>query len=261
MLRYKWRLVFGGIAIVITTALALTLPYLLGSAIDALTSLPGQAPGAGAVRPFHMGGVLNMLAAGKPQGEIYDVVGLILLLAGLQGIGEFFSRYLVNEVSRMVEYELRNDLFAHLQRMQQSFFQSVHTGDIMARATNDLSSVRAFLGPGISNSVRTILMFVIASALMIGINIKLAVIFVFFMPMVSISFVVIGRQMQNRWERVQAQFGNLSTYAQENFSGIRVVKAYAQEEYEVQHFAKANADYVRRSLAYQRLTQPLWPMI
>src|SRR5207249_3845421 len=148
-----------------------------------------------------------------------------------------------------------------LQRMQQSFFQSVHTGDIMARATNDLSSVRAFLRPGISNSVRTILMFVIASALMIGINIKLAVIFVFFMPMVSISFVVIGRQMQNRWERVQAQFGNLSTYAQENFSGIRVVKAYAQEEYEVQHFAKANADYVRRSLAYQRLNQLLWPMM
>src|SRR6266508_2759525 len=107
MLRYTGRLLFGCISIVITTALALTLPYLLGSAID-------------------------MLKAGRPQEEIVRVVGLILLLAALQGVGEFFSRYLVNEVSRKVEYELRNDLFAHLQRMQQSFFQGVHTGDIMA---------------------------------------------------------------------------------------------------------------------------------
>src|SRR5436305_14419595 len=125
-------------------------------------------------------------------------------------------------MARDIEYELRNDMFAHLQRMQQSFFQNMHAGDIMARATNDLSAVRGCLGPGISNGVRTSMMFVLASVLMITINVKLALILVFFMPLVSVAFIVIGRRMQIHYESVQAQFGNMSTYAQENFSGIRV---------------------------------------
>jgi ATP-binding cassette subfamily B protein len=189
------------------------------------------------------------------------LVGIILLVSAVQGVFEFYSRYEVNAVSRILEYELRNDLFAHLQRMQQSFFQNMHTGDIMARATNDLSSVRAFLGPGLSNSLRTTLMFIIASALMVTINLKLAIILVFFMPLVSVAFVIIGRRMHHHYEGVQAQFGSMSTYAQENFSGIRVVKAYAQEEYEIEHFSRANRFYVTKSLAYQRLNQLLWPMM
>src|SRR5205807_2524909 len=105
------------------------------------------------------------------------------------------------------------------------------------------------------------LMFIIASALMITINIKLALILMFFMPLVSVAFIVIGRRMHTRYESVQAQFGNMSTYAQENFSGIRVVKAYAQEEFEIKHFSVANRYYVDRSLAYQRLNQLLWPLM
>lgn len=236
MARYKVRLLFGALTTVFTAMLALTLPYLLGNAIDKLQK-------------------------GRPRNEVVAVVGLILLLATIQSVGEFFSRYLTNQVSRVIEYELRDDLFAHLQRMQQSFFQNMHTGDIMARATNDLSAVRAFLGPGVSNSLRTVLMFVIASALMVTINLKLALILMLFMPMVSVAFVMIGGRMHQRFERVQSQFGKLSTYAQENFSGIRVVKAYAQEEYETQHFAHESKDYFYRSLAYQRLDTLLWPMM
>lgn len=234
--RYRGRLIFGGIMIVATTFLSLSLPYLVGTAIDSIK-------------------------AGQPNDQVTVIAGLILLLAAIQGVGDFYARYSLNEVSRIVEYELRNDLFAHLQRMQQSFFQNMHTGDIMARATNDLSAVRAFLGPGISNSVRTVLMFLVASALMITINLGLALIVMFFMPMVSVAFVIIGRRMHQRYERVQAQFGQLSTYAQENFSGIRVVKAYAQEEYETHHFAIASRDYINRSMEYQRLNQLLWPMM
>jgi ATP-binding cassette subfamily B multidrug efflux pump len=234
--RYRGRLIFGGIMIVATTILSLTLPYLVGTAIDSIKT-------------------------GQPNDQVTIIAGLILLLAAIQGVGDFYARYSVNEVSRLVEYELRNDLFAHLQRMQQSFFQNMHTGDIMARATNDLTAVRAFLGPGLSNSVRTVLMFLVASALMLTINLGLALIVMFFMPMVSLAFVIIGRRMHQRYERVQAQFGQLSTYAQENFSGIRVVKAYAQEEYETHHFAIASRDYINRSMAYQRLNQLLWPMM
>ena len=236
MARYKGRLIFSLMVIVITSMLALTLPYLLGTAIDKLKD-------------------------GRPQSEIVTMVMIILGLAALQAVGDFFARFYANEVSRVVEYDLRNDLFAHLQRMQQSFFQEMHTGDIMARATNDLSAVRAFLGPGVSNSLRTVLMFIIASALMLSINITLALILLFFMPMVTVAFVLIGRKMHERFEEVQAQFGKLSTYAQENFSGIRVVKAYAQEEYEVEHFSEESRVYFRRSMSYQRLDQLLWPMM
>jgi ATP-binding cassette subfamily B protein len=235
-MRYKKRLLFGAFMILLSTMLALVLPYLVGTAIDKLRT-------------------------GQPRDQILTLVGIILLVSAVQGVFEFYSRYEVNAVSRILEYELRNDLFAHLQRMQQSFFQNMHTGDIMARATNDLSSVRAFLGPGLSNSLRTTLMFIIASALMVTINLKLAIILVFFMPLVSVAFVIIGRRMHHHYEGVQAQFGSMSTYAQENFSGIRVVKAYAQEEYEIEHFSRANRFYVTKSLAYQRLNQLLWPMM
>jgi ATP-binding cassette subfamily B protein len=234
--RYKVNLMVGAAMIVVTTILALTLPYLLGVAVD-------------------------KLQAGRPREEVLMLAGLILALASVQGVSEFFARYSIVRVSRVVEYELRNDLFAHLQRMHQGFFHQMHTGDIMARATNDLSAVRQFLGAGINNSVRTLLMFVLASALMLSINLRLALILTFFMPLVSIAFVVIGRRMHQRFERVQAQFGNLSTYAQENFSGIRVVKAYAQEEHEIKHFAEVNRRYLEHSLEFHRLSQLLWPLM
>lgn len=234
--RFRGKMLWGAVAIVFSTLFALAQPYLIGNGIDRLRQ-------------------------GMPQEEILWIVGILLLLAAVQGVIDFYGRYLINEVSRIVEYQLRNDLFAHLQRQQASFFQGMHTGDIMARATNDLTSVRQFLGPGLSNSVRTILMFIMASVLMLTINWQLALILIFFMPMVSVSFIIIGRRMHRRFEQVQAQFGALSTYAQENFSGIRVVKAYAQEDYEIKHFSDASQEYVQRSLAYQKLNQMLWPMM
>ncbi|MEO8285070.1 MAG: ABC transporter ATP-binding protein [Chloroflexota bacterium] len=234
--RYWPTLLFGGLITVVTTFLSLAQPYLIGSAIDSITRQ-------------------------KPQQDVVNIALLIILFAAIQGVGEFFSRYTINSVSRKVEYELRNDFFAHLQTMQQSFFQDIHTGDVMARATNDMSAVRNALGPGLSNGVRTLLMFVVAAALMITINLKLALVLIFFMPLVSVAFVIIGRRMHQRFESVQAQFGHLSTYAQENFSGIRVVKAYAQEEFEAEYFAKESQDYFHRSLKYQRLNQLLWPMM
>jgi ATP-binding cassette, subfamily B, multidrug efflux pump len=237
---YLWghrpALLFGLLATVISTMLALAQPYFIGSAIDALQH-------------------------GRPAGDVYLIAVEILAFAALQGVFTFFVRYLINSVSRHVEYEMRRDLFAHLERMPQSFFQANHTGDIMARATNDLSAVRNMLGPGILNSVNTTLMFVIAAVLMFGIDTRLAIIAVVFLPLVSVAFTLIGAKMHERYERVQAQFGALSTRAQENLSGIRVVKAYAQEDHEIAVFDREGREYVRRSMAYQRLSGLLWPMM
>ena len=236
MTRHWPSLLLGAVMIVITALLALAQPALMGQAIDKLRT-------------------------GAPQEEVVQIAIIMVVLALIGGVGQFFSRYTVNAVSREVEYELRNDFFTHLQKMHQGWFQNMHTGDIMARATNDMSAVRMALGPGLSNGVSTLLMFVLASALMISINLKLAIVLILFMPMVSVAFVLIGRRMHKRFEDVQSQFGKLSTYAQENFAGIRVVKAYAQEEYEIQHFAEESRDYRRRSLKYQLLNQLLWPMM
>lgn len=234
--RFKGKMVWGAIAIIFSSLFSLSIPYLIGNGVDRIREA-------------------------APQSDIFLIGGIILAIAAVQGVADFYGRYLINEVSRITEYQLRNDLFAHLQRQQASFFQGRHTGDIMARATNDLTAVRQFLGPGISNSVRTILMFVLASVFMLTINWQLALILICFLPMVSLAFVVIGRRMHQRFESVQAQFGALSTYAQENFSGIRVVKAYAQEDYEIKHFSDASTEYVHKSLAYHRLNQLLWPMM
>ena len=236
MTRHWPSLLLGGIMVIATTVLALALPYLMGQAIDKLDKR-------------------------APQEEVVVLAILLVVLALIGGVGEFFSRYTLNAVSRQVEYELRNDFFTHLQAMHQGWLQNMHTGDIMARATNDMSAVRMALGPGLSNGVRTVLMFILASALMVSINVKLALVLIIFMPLVSVAFVLIGRRMHKRYEDVQAQFGKLSTYAQENFAGIRVVKAYAQEEYEIEHFAEESRDYRRRSLKYQLLNQLLWPMM
>jgi ATP-binding cassette subfamily B multidrug efflux pump len=236
-LKRQWvQLLWGLLASILATSLAVTQPYLLGNAVDKLTT-------------------------GRPQSEIVTLALIIVGIAVVQGIGEFFSRYLINGVSRYVEYELRNDFFAHLQGMSQSFFQGNHTGDIMARATNDMSAVRQALGPGISNSSRTVLMFVISAVLMLSINVGMALVIIVLVPVVTITFAVMLRKMTAQYEQVQAQFGNMSTYAQENFAGIRVVKAYAQEEYETEYFAKQSRIYYQHSLKYQRINQLVWPLM
>src|SRR5205823_14147052 len=110
-------------------------------------------------------------------------------------------------------------------------------------------------------SISTTLMFAIATVLMFGLNVELAIITVILLPLVSIAFTLIGRRMHIRYERVQAQFGHLSTLAQENFAGIRVIKAYGQEAHEIAAFERGNADYLRKSMDFFRFQGLLWPMM
>ncbi|MDQ2807896.1 MAG: ABC transporter ATP-binding protein/permease [Chloroflexota bacterium] len=232
--RYRPALAGMVLMIIVGTLLSLSQPRLLGMAVDSLQSgHPGD-------RPY-------WLAAG------------IVALAAVQGGFTFGMRFVSGRISRRVEYEMRRDLFGHLERLPQSFFGEMHTGDLMARATNDLSAVRMLLGPAIMNSVNTGILFLIAAWLMFALDWQLAAIAVIALPLVSVAFTVIGRMMHVRYERVQAQFGAIATRAQENFSGIRVVKAYAQEDYEITRFQAASQEYVERNMAYQRLSGLLWP--
>ena len=143
-------------------------------------------------------------------------------------------------VSRDVEYDLRNDFLAHVQKMSLSFLQSRSTGDIMSRATNDLNAVRSVLGPGIMYSMNTIALVIISTFILLRLNWKLTLLAYIPLALMSFSVKRIGGQIHDRFESIQEQFSNLSTKAQENLSGIRVVKAFAREESEIAEFGKLN---------------------
>jgi len=172
---------------------------------------------------------------------------------------KFVQRMLIAVTSYRIENDLRADLFDRLLSFDQMFYQQHYTGDLMARLTNDLSAVRQFLGPGLNGAATAVLTFLAATVLMMLVDPVLALIVVLLLPMATIVFVAIGGRMRQAFHRVQDQFGILSTRAQENFAGIRTVKAFAQEEAEIAVFAADNERYRKLNLHYVLLSGALWP--
>src|SRR5205814_8826467 len=160
-----------------------------------------------------------------------------------------------------IEFDLRNDLFRHLESLSYSFYQRTRTGDIMARATNDLNAVRMLLGPAIMYSANTLVFTAGALAFMWHISPRLTVYAFLPLPIVSIVIQYFGTRIHERFERIQAMFSDISARAQENFSGVRVIRAYAQEQAEIASFETANREYIARSLKLVRLMGMLWPTL
>ena len=234
MFRHIGVLLAGAGLIVIANLLALVPPLLLGQAIDGLRQHAGLA-------------TLTRIAL------------LIIGVALVAGVFQFCSRFVINSVSRRIEYEMRTDLFLHFQRLDLDYFQQRKIGDLVARATNDLSAVRQMLGPGVSNLCNTLVAFTVTAIAMVQIDARLTLYSLTVMPIITIMFILVGGGIQKRFRAVQDQFGEVSARAQENFSGIRVVKAYAQEDYELEEFNAINHDYVERSIAFAKLNSLLWP--
>jgi ATP-binding cassette subfamily B protein len=186
---------------------------------------------------------------------------LLVGLALSKGVFQFLTRWLVIGVSREIEYDLRNDLFRHLESLSYSHYQKNRTGDIMARATNDLNAVRMLLGPAIMYTANTLVFTAVALVFMWQISHKLTLYAFAPLPLASIVVQYFGRRIHERFEKIQAQFSDISARAQENFSGARVVRAYAQEEAEIALFETSNQEYVTRSLPLARLTGMLWPTL
>src|SRR5215813_9870141 len=187
-----------------------------------------------------------------------------LILVGLalsKGVFQFLTRWLVIGVSREIEYDLRNDMFRHLESLSYSYYQKNRTGDIMARATNDLNAVRMLLGPAIMYTANTLVFTAVALVFMWHISHKLTLYAFAPLPLASIVVQYFGHRIHERFEKIQAQFSDISARAQENFSGARVIRAYAQEEAEVALFETSNKEYVTRSLPLARLTGMLWPTL
>ncbi len=234
MLHHAAVLALGAALVVIANIIVLLPPMLLQQAIDGLHTHPASG---------------TLLRFGL----------LIVAIAVLAGIFQFSSRFAINGVSRQVEYEMRTDLFQHFQRLDLEYFQQRKLGDLVARATNDLSAVRQMLGPGVSNLCNTAVAFTVTAVAMVRVDARLTLYSLSVMPVITAVFVLLGGVIRRRYRDVQDQFGEVSASAQENFTGIRVVKAYAQEVHELAAFNRINQEYVERSIIYARLNALLWP--
>src|SRR5438876_6073499 len=235
--RYRSAYVWGTICVFLHNGIWILFPLVIRRAIDDLRSGPITV---------HKIGTYTLL---------------ILAVAGVKSIFQFLTRWIVIGVSREIEFDLRNDLFRHLESLSHSFYQRTRTGDIMARATNDLNAVRMLLGPAIMYSANTIVFTAGALAFMWHISHRLTLYAFLPLPVVSIVIQYFGRRIHERFERIQAMFSDISAKAQENFSGVRVIRAYAQEQAEIASFETANREYIARSLKLVRLMGMLWPTL
>jgi ATP-binding cassette subfamily B multidrug efflux pump len=234
--RYRSNLFWGGICVLFNNGLWVLFPQILRRAINDLNS-------------------------GVTYEKLRTYALLIIALALAKGLFQFLTRWVLIGVSRDIEFDLRNDLFAHLERLSYSYYQRNRTGDIMARATNDLNAVRMLLGPAIMYSANTLVFTAGALGFMLAISPKLTVFAFLPLPIASVVIQYFGRRIHERFERIQAMFSDISARAQENFSGARVIRAYVQEESEIAAFEGANQEYIRRSLGLVRLMGMLWPTL
>jgi ATP-binding cassette subfamily B multidrug efflux pump len=204
---------------------------------------------------------INDLHSGVTRQKLLTYSLLIIAIALIKGTFQFLTRWVVIGISRDIEFDLRNDLFKHLERLSYSYYQRNRTGDIMARATNDLNAVRMLLGPAIMYSANTLVFTAGALGFMLAISPKLTLYAFLPLPIASVVIQYFGRRIHERFERIQAMFSDISARAQENFSGARVIRAYVQEQAEIAAFEGANREYIRRSLGLVRLMGMLWPTL
>ena len=229
--------------------------YLVGTICVFLTN------GIWILFPLVIRRAIDDLHLGITRHKLVTYALLLLGVAGFKAIFQFLTRWIVIGVSREIEFDLRNDLFRHLEGLSYSYYQRTRTGDIMARATNDLNAVRMLLGPAIMYSANTIVFTAGALAFMLSISPKLTLYAFLPLPIVSITIQHFGRKIHERFERIQAMFSEISARAQENFSGARVIRAYVQEEAEIAAFEASNQEYIKRSLKLVRLMGMLWPSL
>ena len=198
---------------------------------------------------------------GNSVGKLGLYALLLVTIAATKGVFQFLTRWIVIGISRDIEFDLRNDMFQHLEQLSFPYYQRNRTGDIMARATNDLNAVRMLLGPAIMYSANTLVFTAGALFYMFKISPKLTAYTFLPLPVASIVIQYFGRQIHERFEKIQAMFSDISARAQENFSGARVIRAYAQETAEIRQFEGANNEYIARSLPLARLMGLLWPTL
>lgn len=236
MRRYRWEYLSGLLACIATNAFSVQFPRVLGMAIDKLDK-------------------------GITHGQILFFAGLLVAISCGKGIFLYAQRWVLIGISRKIEFDIRNDLFRRLEMQDASFYQRFRTGDIMARTTNDLNAVRMLLGPALMYSANTVFFSVGAVFYLLRYSPWLTLVALAPMPLASILVQYLGSRIHERFERIQESFSEISAQAQENYSGARLVRAFAREESQMNIFEKANSKYISRALRLVQLMGMLWPTL
>lgn len=234
--RYRRYFVAGGAALIGTHFFTLLGPWVMKDAIDDIT----RGPSAGTFRMYAL---------------------IIVGLAVVQGVFRYYMRRILIGASRLIEYDLRNDLYRHLLTLSPEYYERTKTGDIMARATNDLNAVRTFLGPGIMNFMGTVVTFAIAVSFMAAVDARLTLFALLPLPILTLLVKVLGARTHALFEDVQAEYGNLTARVQENLAGIRVVKAFVEEDAQTEEFRRASRVYVEKNLRMVRVWGAFFPVM
>jgi ATP-binding cassette subfamily B multidrug efflux pump len=233
---YKKSLIVGILCILASTVIGLLIPLVVGRAVDDLMT-------------------------GLTWGKLTRYSTIILGVSVVSGTFLFLQRSILIGMSRHVEYDLRRDFYTHLVDQPLSFYQEHRTGDLMARATNDLAAVRQLAGPMIMYTLQTVFVVLIILPLMLKISVRLTLMLFVTMPLVSLTVKIFGQQVHVRFEKIQDFFAQISARAQENFSGVRVVRAYAQESAEIEAFESLNRQYAERNLSLVRVSAVMRPLM
>ena len=234
LLVYRRQFVTGLLCVVITTTIQLLSPWVLKFAVDDLN-------------------------AGVTRSKLAFYAGTLLGVACVGAVFRYLMRQILIGASRDIEYDLRNAFFVRLQQMPLGYYQARRTGDLMSRATNDLNAVRMMIGPAVMYSANTVLVFVVAIALMVSLDARLTLMALLPLPLVSITVKYFGSAIHKRFEAIQEQLATLSAVVQEALAGVRVVRAYNQQAHEIERFSEANLEYVRRNRGLIRLQGLFFP--
>jgi ATP-binding cassette, subfamily B, multidrug efflux pump len=236
MRRYRWGYLWGTLSVLGTNAVWVLFPQVIERAI-------------------------REMEHGVTRNRILLFSGLLVLIALVKGVFLYAQRWILIGISREIEFDLRNDLFKKLESQDTGFYQRYRTGDVMARLTNDLNAVRMLLGPALMYSANTIMFTVGALFFLLRISPYLTLVAWAPMPIASVLVQYFGRKINSRFERIQASFSEISSQAQENYSGARLVRAFGREESQIGLFEKLNREYIARSLRLVQLMGMLWPTL
>jgi len=234
--RYKRRFVAGFATLIVAQLVGVTIPLIIKAGIDGLTR--------------HAAARVLLIDA-----------GLMLAPALTKAIFQFWMRWILIGISRDVEYDLRNDLFAHLETLSQRYYNETRTGDLMSRLTNDLNAVRNMVGPGIMYSATTLVVGVATVALMVRLDWRLTLLSLIPLPVVSVLVKVFGQKIHDRFERIQALYSEITERVRENLSGVRVVRSFSQEEPEMALFDRMNQEFVEKNKGLIWISSFLWPAL
>ena len=234
--RYKRTMVIGVACVFMTNLVRLTAPVVLRHAVDDLTTQISQS-------------------------KLLEYAGILISIALVQGVFLFTQRRLLINMSRHIEYDLRNDFYEHLQKLPFEFYQTHRTGDLMARATNDLSAVRMIVGPALMYSMNTVFAMALIIPLMGAISWRLTLLAFLSMPLVAVATNYFSKRIHDRFEKVQEYFGTVSNRAQESLAGVRVIRAYTQEDAQVESFKLVNREFVNRNLKLIKLSGIFHPIL